>query len=52
MMLTLEFNNWDIEARMVPMDGIVMTFEAAVFSELAVALGTGNHGAGREGNRS
>ena len=49
MILSLKFSNWDIEARMVPMDGVVMAFEAAPVSEHAVALSTGNHGAeGRE----
>jgi hypothetical protein len=47
-MFSPEFSHWDIEARVVSVDGVVMTFEAAGISEPAVALSTRNHGG--EGN--
>ena len=49
MIFSLEFSDWDIEARMIPVDGVVMSLEAAAVSEPAVAPSTGNHGGEGEG---
>ena len=49
MMFSLEFSDWDVKARMVSMDGVVMPFKATTVSEPAVTPSTGNHGAEGEG---
>ena len=49
MMFSLEFSDWDVKARMVSMDGVVMLFKATTVSEPVVTPSTGNHGAEGEG---
>lgn len=46
MVFSLKFSNRDIEAWVIVVDSVEVTFEATAVSEPAITLSTGDHGVG------